>query len=355
MNATKKVLVTGANGHVGSNLVNALCERGYSVRASVRDKDDGDKTRLLPAGADIEVVSLDVRNREQFEAAAADIDIMFHVAATYKNYTSSPAEAQEMLSDSAGGIHSALSAAAKRRVRRVVMTSSAVTIPMVEAGGRVTTEEDWRTDFSLPYHRAKTEAEREAWKLAEAHGIDLVTVLPGAILGPGFARRTASTDVVENIMLGGLKMGAPDTNFPAVDIRDVVSGHILAAESGASGRFIIINDVLPSFIEMTRIMHDIDPSVPVTTRKLPMAAASLVPFFDWINHKTLGTPRSVGRDFVAAVKGKVWTMSNARAKAVLGWRQQVPLEQSLADTMATLRQLRGEAAPVRAGAMSARA
>ena len=37
MERTKRVLVTGANGHVGSNLVKALLERGYCVRASVRD------------------------------------------------------------------------------------------------------------------------------------------------------------------------------------------------------------------------------------------------------------------------------------------------------------------------------
>ena len=56
----------------------------------------------------------------------------------------------------------------------------------------------------------------------------------------------------------------------------------------------------------------------------------------------------MGRELVAAVKGKVWTMSNARAKAVLGWRQQIPLEQSLADTMATLRELRRMPRPARA-------
>ena len=44
METTKKVLVTGANGHVGNNLVKALLERGYRVRASVRDSSDRRKT-----------------------------------------------------------------------------------------------------------------------------------------------------------------------------------------------------------------------------------------------------------------------------------------------------------------------
>ena len=143
-------------------------------------------------------------------------------------------------------------------------------------------------------------------------------------------------------MLGALKMGAPDANFPAVDIRDVVSGHILAAESGATGRFLIINDVQPSLFEVARIMHGIDPSVPAAPRILPRFATTFGPLFDWINHKTLGAPRTLGREFIAAIKDKEWTMSNARARRELGWEQRITLEQSLADTMATLRHLRAE-------------
>jgi uncharacterized protein YbjT (DUF2867 family) len=56
MRQARRVLVTGANGHVGNNLVKALLERGYKVRASVRDAKDPAKTQLLPVG-DIELVS----------------------------------------------------------------------------------------------------------------------------------------------------------------------------------------------------------------------------------------------------------------------------------------------------------
>ena len=68
MQQARKVFVTGANGHVGNNLVKALLERGYEVRASVRDANDPAKARLLPMG-DIEWVSLDVRDERQFVEA----------------------------------------------------------------------------------------------------------------------------------------------------------------------------------------------------------------------------------------------------------------------------------------------
>lgn len=342
MNAATRVLVTGANGHVGSNLVRALLDRGYQVRASVRDANDASKTKALPTDK-VELVSLDVRDPEGFKEVAKGVDLLFHVAATYKNYVASQAEADGMFRDSVEGARSAILAAAANGTKKVVLTSSVVTLPLVTRGGPQTTENDWRTEFTVPYHRAKTLAEQEAWKLAKEQGVNLVTVLPGGIFGPGFERRTASTDPIESIMLGGMKMGAPDTNFPAVDIRDVVNGHILVAEKNTSGRYIIINDVLPEFIDITRIMHAIDAAVPAATRKLPNVALTFGPFFDWLNHKTLGAPRTLGSEFIAAVKGKVWTMSNAKAKRELGWQQTITLEQSLADTMSTLRQLRNRA------------
>ena len=43
----KNVLVTGANGHVGYALTKLLVERGYNVRASVRNKNDKEKNRTL--------------------------------------------------------------------------------------------------------------------------------------------------------------------------------------------------------------------------------------------------------------------------------------------------------------------
>lgn len=339
MQQARKVFVTGANGHVGNNLVRALLERGYEVRASVRDANDPAKTRLLPVG-DIELVSLDVRDESRFAEASQGVDILFHVAATYKNYTATRQEADEMRRDAIEGARAAVMAAVRNRIPRMVLTSSVVTIPLVPRGGRPTTEEDWRTDFTLPYHHAKTVAEQEAWKLAKEHGVNMVSVLPGAILGPGFARGTSSTDAIESIMVGGLKNGTPNANFPAVDIRDVIDGHIRAAESGATGRFIIINDKLPTLADLGRIAHDIDPSIPPPGNMLPDFVMALGPFFDWLNHKTLGAPRTVGSEFIAAVKGKEWTMSNQRARSELGWSQRIPLEQSVADTITTLRGLR---------------
>jgi len=90
-----KVLVTGANGHVGFNLCQALLARGgYEVRASVRSLADGTKTAPLRALGGVELAALDVRDRAQFDAALKGVEILFHVAATYTVVTHGEAEAQ---------------------------------------------------------------------------------------------------------------------------------------------------------------------------------------------------------------------------------------------------------------------
>lgn len=335
-----KTLVTGANGHLGYNLCRALLDQGYQVRASIRSAADESKAAPLRALGDIELIGLDVRDPDGFARAVEGVDRLFHVAATYAYYTGSRAKDAEMVRDSVEGAENALRAAARAGVGKVVLTSSAITLPLTVPGAPPATEKDWRDDLSVPYFRAKVEGERTGWRLAKELGVNLVTVLPGAVIGPGFHRRTTSTDVIEGIMLGTMRLGAPRSNIPLVDVRDVASAHVLAAQQDVSGRFIVCNDSFPSFLELTRLMHRIDPAVPAAPSLIPDFALGLVPLFDGLGARLLGSPRVLTPEFVATIKGKVFNMSNTRAKAELGWQPEIPLEQSVADTMAAIRALR---------------
>jgi dihydroflavonol-4-reductase len=341
-----RVLVTGANGHLGFNLVRELLARGHSVRASVRSLKDAAKAGRLRALGQVEVVEVDVYQPTQFRAALEGIDTFFHLAAAY-NYVPTPGrEESEVVRPSVEGAENAVRAAAETKVPKVVMTSSLVTLPLTKSGAPPSTEEDWNEDLRVPYLRAKTMAERRAWALADELGVNLVTVLPGAICGPGFVRNTPSTDLVDCIMRGYFRMGIPDANFPYVDVRDVVSAHMLAAETPCSGRFIVCNDTLPSLRALNQTMHEIDPSVPLPLMTMPDLMLSAAPLFDRLNHWMLGTPRIATPEFIATTRGRLWNASNARIKRELGWNQSVTLETSLRDTMDTLRANRSHSSPL---------
>lgn len=331
-----RVLVTGANGHIGLNLCRALVERGHSVRGSVRSLTDPAKTSGLRALGSVELVEVDVRRPEQLREALSGIDVFFHLAAVYAYVVNGSADEQIVRPSVEGATH-AINAAADARIRKVVLTSSIVTVPLTNPGAPPSTEDDWNADLRVPYVRAKTLAERRAWELARERSVHLVTVLPGAVCGPGFTRSTPSIDVFEGIMLGTMRFGAPDANFPYVDIRDVVAAHVLAGEQDCAGRFLACNDRLPSFLELIAAMHRIDPAVPLTTSTIARPLMRVAPLFDWLNHKLIGSPRVMTPELVASVKGRVWNASTARIRRELGWTQDVPLDQSLRDMMQTIR------------------
>lgn len=340
MEKTSMILVTGANGHVGFNLVKMLLEDGHNnLRVSVRNKDDPSKTAALKALGVKDIVSLDVRDEPTFRKACAGIQYLFHVAATYRLHTGSAKADAELIEDSMAGVRSAMNAAAANKVTRVILTSSIVTLPVAADGAALPDEASWTPQRDVPYIKAKTEAEKLAWAMAKELGVDLVTVLPGSVIGPHFGRGTQSTDFVLAIMRGSMRMGTVAAKPPFIDVRDVVRGHVLAAQKGASGRYILAADAPPGFPEVIKTMRQIDPKVPSAMMVVPKAMYGALPFFDWLSNKTLGTPRTVTAEFARSMKSGSMLADNSKAKRELGWRPSVSLEQSLRDTMGELRAL----------------
>lgn len=338
MEKKSKILVTGANGHVGFNLVKMLLEDGYTnLRVSVRDKDDPAKTKALEALGVTDIVSPDIRDGQAFREAATGIDHLFHVAATYRFHTGSAEADASMIEDSMAGVRSAMTAAAANNVTKVILTSSIVTLPRAPDSGTVPDETTWVHKPDVPYIKAKTDAERLAWSMAEASGVDLVSLLPGGVIGPNFGRGTQTTDYILAIMKGSMRMGTITARLPLIDVRDVVRGHILAAEKNGTGRYILAADDPPDFPTTIEAMRKIDPKVPGALMILPKALYGTLPFFDWLSNKTLGAPRTITAEFAKSFKSGDMLADNAKAKRELGWAQTVSLERSLRDTMAELK------------------
>jgi dihydroflavonol-4-reductase len=334
-----KTLVTGANGHLGFHMTKALLARGYDVRATVRSLAAGPRNQALRALGPVELVQLDVRDADTFRRHCEGIDVLYHLAATYAIHTGSRTTDEDIIKDSMLGAENAILAAAGQ-VGRVAMTSSIVTLPMTGQEGRVATEADWRTDLEVPYNRAKTLAEQRAWELADRHGVKLVTLLPAAIGGPGFFRRTPTTDFIEGMMMGSMALAAPRANMPYVDVRDVAEGHILAAESNENGRFILANDDIPTFVDYAQVLHDIDPKIPTPKFMLPDFVLPVLPYFEWINRHLADTPQTLTPEFVRSIRGRSFVLSSARAHSMLGWQPKISFRQSLADTAVAIRALR---------------
>jgi nucleoside-diphosphate-sugar epimerase len=95
-------------------------------------------------------------------------------------------------------------------------------------------ETTWRTEFhNNPYVQSKTESEQLAWQLAKKLDLDMVSILPGAIIGPHNINLTPTMDYLQQALNGEIFV---DVNFPFtfVDARDLATGMIAAAKKGRS-------------------------------------------------------------------------------------------------------------------------
>jgi dihydroflavonol-4-reductase len=331
-----RTLVTGGNGHLGFNLVALLLARGHEVAATVRALSNREQTARLQSLGPVALFEADVRNPDQMYAALEGVDVLFHVAAVYS--LTDRARESDMLETALTGTETVLRAAAARGVKRVIMTSSIITLPLTAPGAKPSTEDDWNQDLRIPYVRAKVESERRAWTLAGELGLDLVTILPAGIIGPGFVRNTPTIDIIQACVMGEFRLGAPSANLGLVDVRDTAQAHLLAAERQVKGRFIVGYDHAPNFDEIVRTIARIDRRVKPPLMVLPRFAAPMLPLYDALSHSLVGTPRIATPEVIAAnVSGKVFNNSTERAKRELGWMPQVSFEQSLRDTLDELR------------------
>ncbi len=222
---SERVLITGGAGFVGRAILDRLVARGRDVRALARSDDSA--VVLGEAGA--EVARGDLADPASLRAAMEGCGVVYHVAGLNGFCLPDPSELTRLNVD---GTREVVRAAADAGVRRIVYTSSAATIG--EEGGAVATEDSpHRGSFLSHYERSKFAAERVALSEADRLGVELVSVNPASVQGPGRTRGTAK--ILIDALNGRLKM-VVDSRMSLVEIGDCAEGHILAEERGAPGQ-----------------------------------------------------------------------------------------------------------------------
>jgi len=244
------VLVTGGSGYVASFCIGQLLNSGWTVRTTVRNlarEADVRATvaRLSPHGDRLSVFAADLNADAGWREAAEGCDGVLHVASPLPS--ANPKDDDELVRPARDGALRVLKASRDAGVKRVVMTSSTAAV-CYGYGGRSEpfTEADWsdptdRSDSSA-YERSKMIAERAAWAWHKAEGgaLELVTICPGAVLGPVLGRDfSASIEIVRKLLDGSLP-GLPRFGWPLVDVRDIADLHVraLTAPDAAGKRYI---------------------------------------------------------------------------------------------------------------------
>ncbi|XP_050142113.1 phenylacetaldehyde reductase-like isoform X2 [Malus sylvestris] len=220
---TKVVCVTGASGYVASWLVKLLLQRGYAVKASVRDPNDTNKTEHLlsldGAKERLHLFKADLLEEGSFDAVVDGCVGVFHTASPVQFSVTDPQA--ELVEPAVKGTLNVLQSCVKfPAVKRVVMTSSMAAV--MSTGKPLTSDvvvdETYYSDplfcekIKQWYRLSKTLAEQAAWKFAEENGIDLVTLHPGFTIGP-LLRPTLNISIkfFQNLMSVAQVADGPDT------------------------------------------------------------------------------------------------------------------------------------------------
>lgn len=174
------VLVTGANGFLGSYLTRSLLQDGYAVRAIRRANS---KLDLIQDIKDqIDWFEADLLDLLGLEDALQGVDQVFHCAAMV---SFRPEEAKEMFQVNVDGTSNLLHAAQLNEVSRFLHISSIAALGRDPTQDTVHEKLPWvDSKLNSNYAKSKYEAEREVFR-AEAEGLDVRMINPGVILGAG--------------------------------------------------------------------------------------------------------------------------------------------------------------------------
>ncbi|RJF89920.1 NAD-dependent epimerase/dehydratase family protein [Oleomonas cavernae] len=235
-----KILVTGADGFIGSHLVEALVRQGFDTRAFVFYNSFNSWGWLDNAAPDVrgkfEVFAGDIRDPHGVREAMRGIDTVLHLAALIAIPFSYHSPASYVDTNITGTLN-VVQAARDLGVRRVVHTS---TSEVYGTARFVPITEDHPLQGQSPYSATKIGADQIALSFHAAFGLGLTVARPFNTYGPRQSARAVIPTVITQLLAGTrrIKLGAvhPTRDFNYVD--DTVAGFIALAQSEIAGEVI---------------------------------------------------------------------------------------------------------------------
>jgi dihydroflavonol-4-reductase len=258
---------------------------------------------------EVEAVEVKLLERRSVERALDGCEVLFHSAGMVASRP--PAEVWRV---NAVAPRIAVEAAARKGLRRVVLTSSVASVGPAN-GGRPANERSPYPEggTGLIYTDSKREGEVAAFETGERLGIEVVAVNPAYVLGAAHNRSLpgeTSTRIVANYLRGRLP-AIVDSFTNIVDVEDVAAGHLLAEGKGEPGeRYILGGENLrwSEVVERVATLSGVRHPLVVLPPEIATAAGLL---------KRTGLP--FGTLEGIRLMAPEWRYSSAKARRELGY------------------------------------
>jgi dihydroflavonol-4-reductase len=319
-------LVTGGTGFLGAHLLEQLVAVGGRLRVVTT----GAPGWLKELG--VEIVEGSLTSPDVCARAVTGVQRIFHLAGKVSR---DPDQKRAMYEVHVDGTRTLLEAAAQKGVARVVLASTSGTIA-VSADAQSVPDETAPPPMDLiarwPYYASKAYQEHVAQEICARAGIELVTLHPSLLLGPGDARLSSTEDVLR--FLGKKIPTLPSGGLSFVDARDCASAFIAAMEQGRAGERYLIGSYNYTFADffarLERLSGISAPRWKLPTKWVKPAARLMEALYD-----KLGKAAPV--DAESAEMGEYfWYLDSTKARTELGFVPRDPTE-TLADTISYIR------------------
>ena len=268
------VLVTGVTGFTGGHLARHLAAQGKQVRGLVRP---ASRARAGTLSADGVAITLgDLTDAESLTPACRGVDVVYHIAATYRTAGQSDAAYHAV---NAEGTRALIDAARSAGVRRLIHCSTGGVHGHIE---QPPANEDAPLAPGDVYQASKLEGERIARTAGETGGLEVVVARPIGIYGPGDTRFLKMFRAIARRRFP--MIGRGDVFYHLTYIDDLVEGLRLCGESAAAaGRTYLLAGprytTLADLVRMIAAEFDVPPPrwrIPVAPVWLAGALCELI-------------------------------------------------------------------------------
>jgi len=228
-----RVFVTGAEGFIGSHVVDALLGGGYQVTAYVLynsfnaagwlDRDD------VASNGEVQIVPGDIRDADSVQAAVGGHDVVIHLASLVAIPYSYQAP-RSYLETNAVGTLNVMEAARRAGVSRIVHTS---TSEVYGSAQYVPIDEQHRLVGQSPYSASKIAADQISHSYWASFGLPVTTLRPFNAYGPRQSQRAFIPSVMVQLLNGvqELSLGSLTPTRDLTFVEDTAAGFVAAATS----------------------------------------------------------------------------------------------------------------------------
>ena len=267
-----KILVTGANGFIGTQLSETLAKSGHQVRDTARSIAANRSTTR-------EMITCDLESADNLDHLTTGCDAIVHLAGRAHVMSDDPATSESLyLSANVDVTRRLAQSAARTGVKRMILMSS------VKVNGESTTIDSPFTSQDRPnpqdpYGRSKTQAEQTLWDVTSTSELEGVVIRPPLVYGPGVRANFAS-------LIGIVDRGMPlplgsihnTRSFVAIDnLIDCIETTLQTPNAG--GQTFLVSDgqdlSTPELIRaIASSLHKSPMLIPIPTALLKLAATT---------------------------------------------------------------------------------